>query len=165
MVSATFLGTYPRTYPQYLDTDPAPAGTTLVAEPLNTYQIAIADQWDIGPIPGDGLWGEAARGIIGFGITPGLAVIGGMTPGYPSMQETPIPVDPFTFTAVPGSAIIGALTAGFPGFVTESLMKSALAPAPAQETAPAGVARVVRGRRRKLRPVPVRRRGRKGVRA
>jgi hypothetical protein len=74
-------------YPQYLDTDPTPAGTTLVAEPLNTYQIAVADAWDIGVIPGDGLWGAAPRGVVGFTSTPGFAILGGLTPGFPGFSE------------------------------------------------------------------------------
>lgn len=163
MVSATFLGTSPRLYPQYLDTDPIPAGTTLVAEPQNTYQIAIADAWNISGIPGDGLWGEAPRGILTFGITPGFAVIGGMTPGVPSP-------DPFlsaspgarAFTATPGLAVTGAISPGFPGIpTTEPLMEAVLAPLAAPEPAPAPAVRVVRGRGRKLRPAPARRPGRR----
>lgn len=163
MVAATFLGTYPRMYPQYLDVDPIPAGTTLVAEPLNTYQLAIADQWDIGDIPGDGLWGEVARGVITFGSTPGLAIIGGMTPGEPSNEEAPTPPDTLTFGATPGLAVIGALSPGFPGLaVSMARLESALAPAPApvQEIPSTPVVRVVKGRRRKLRPAPARRPGR-----
>jgi len=91
--SATFLGTSPRLYPQYLDTDPIPAGTTLAAEPLNTYQIAIADAWDIGDIPGDGLWGAAPYGYIGFTSTPGFAVIGGLSPGFPGFMPDDEAVD------------------------------------------------------------------------
>lgn len=155
-VTAMFIGTYPRAYPQYLDVIPGFAGATLVAEPFNTYLIAIADAWDISGIPGDGLWAPAPFGASEFGITPGLAIIGAATPGYPSMQETPTPADLLTFTAIPGRAVIGAMTLGFPGF-GGTRMESVLKPAAAQEAAPALLPRVVRGRRRKLRPAPARR--------
>lgn len=155
-VTATFTGTSARIYTQYLDSDRLADGTTLVAEPFNTYQLTIADAWAISAIPGDGLWTAAPQGILGFGITPGLAVTGGATPGWPSMQETPIPVDLLTFTAVPGAAITGAMTLGFPGFTT-TRMDSVFKPAAVQEIPSAPAARVVKGRRRKLRPAPARR--------
>lgn len=86
-VSAMFFGTSPCVYTQYLDVDAAAAGATLVAEPFNTYQVAIADQWAISGIPGDGLWGAAPYGVLGFGIIPGLAVTGGATPGFPGFSQ------------------------------------------------------------------------------
>jgi hypothetical protein len=86
-VSAMFFGTSPRMYTQYLDVDAAAAGTALVAEPFNTYQIAIADAWDISGIPGDGLWGAAPYGFIGFTSTPGFAIIGGLCPGFPGFSQ------------------------------------------------------------------------------
>ena len=81
-VEAQFLGTSTRTYTQYLDT--GGPGTTLVAEPLSTYQISIADQWQgLSGVPADGLWGPVNRPVLTFTITPGFAVIGGMSPGQP----------------------------------------------------------------------------------
>ena len=91
--SAIFLGTSPRIYTQYLDVDPFPAGTTLVAEPLNTYQILVADGWNVAGIPGDGLWGAAPRGLVGFTSTPGSAIIGGLAPGFPGFGYTDGAVD------------------------------------------------------------------------
>jgi hypothetical protein len=88
-----FLGTSPRIYTQYLDVDPIPAGTTLVAEPLNTYQILVADGWNVGGVPGDGLWGAAPRGLLSFTSTPGFATIGGLTPGFPGFPATGDAVD------------------------------------------------------------------------
>ena len=84
--SAMFLGTSPRIYTQYLDVDAAAAGTALVAEPYNTYQIAIADAWNISGVPGDGLWGAVPYGLVGFTSTPGFAIIGGLTPGFPGFS-------------------------------------------------------------------------------
>ena len=89
MPAATFLGTASLAYTQYLDTDPEAGGTTLVAEPQNTYQITVADQWNITVPPGDGLWGPVPRGVLSFTITPGLAVIGGMSPGQPGITAEP----------------------------------------------------------------------------
>ena len=130
-VTATFLGTSSRTYTQYLDTDPEAAGTTLVAEPLNTYQLVIADQWQgLSGIPADGLWDPlpVPRGILSFSMTPGFAVIGGMSIGFPG------------FTGAP------------------DLMEDVLEE-PARETrALVPSVRVVRGRPRRLRPAPARRR-------
>jgi hypothetical protein len=125
--SATFLGTSPRFYPQYLGIDPLPAGTTLAAEPLNTYQIVIADAWDIGGIPGDGLWGAAPRGLVGFTSTPGFAVIGGLAPGFPGFSQN------------------------------EDAMETVSGPLVATATVHPPAVRVVRGRGRKLRPAPRRR--------
>lgn len=128
-VSATFLGTSPRTYTQYLDTDPAGAGTTLVAEPLNTYQIAIADNWQgLSGVPADGLWGAVPRGVLSFTITPGFAVPGGMTTGFPGFASAP------------------------------EAMEDVFAPEAAVVVPAMPLTRVVRGHGRRLRPAPARRR-------
>ena len=111
MPAATFLGTASLTYPQYLDTDPEADGTTLVTEPQNTYQITVADQWNITVPPGDGLWGPVPRGVLSFTITPGSAVIGGMSPGQPGFTPAPeameaVLAEPAARAAVPAARMV-----------------------------------------------------------
>ena len=111
MPAATFLGTASLAYPQYLDTDPEAGGTTLVAEPLNTYQITVADQWNISVPPGDGLWGPVPRGVLSFTITPGSAVIGGMSPGQPGFTPAPeameaVLAEPAVRVPVPAARVV-----------------------------------------------------------
>ncbi len=105
--TAQFLGTTPRSYPQYLD--PVPDGTTLVAQPLSTYQIAVADAWQLGVPPGDGLWGATASyPLTGFNATPGLAVTGLASPGYPGAGAEPEDSAPL------GAGLGGALDVTLP---------------------------------------------------
>lgn len=127
MPAATFLGTASLTYPQYLDTDPEAGGTTLVAEPQNTYQITVADQWNITVPPGDGLWGPVPRGVLSFTSTPGFAVIGGLSPGQPGITADPEAME--AVFAEPEARTVAPVTRMVRGRIRK------LRPAPARRTA------------------------------
>ena len=101
-VTAAFIGTSPREYPQFLDL--GNAGVTLVAQPQTVYTVETADQWDIvlqSP-PGDGLWALTQTKPSGFGAIPGLAYSGLTTPSWSGTGETDIIPPP-----VPGGEVLG----------------------------------------------------------
>lgn len=130
MTTATFTGTSPLTYTQYLAMDSG--GHTLAAVPGDTYDVAIADQWQgLAGLPDDGNWVQATRGLISFTSTPGFAIPGGATGGEPGL--------------VRGVAAVGPHEVAAPDVVT------------APERGP----RVITGKRRAPRAAPPRRRPRR----
>ena len=81
-VSATYYGQYVRGYLQYIDLSNY---HTLVAEPRNTYQIAVASGWggQLAAVPADGLWGGPGQFPAGFSGVPGFASPGAFILGSP----------------------------------------------------------------------------------
>ena len=81
-VSATYYGNYVRGYLQYIDLSNY---HTLVAEPRNTYQIAVASGWggQLAAVPDDGLWGGPGQFPAGFSGVPGFASPGAFILGSP----------------------------------------------------------------------------------
>ena len=156
-VAAVYRGTIARTYTQYLNV--GAAGITLVAEPGLTYDLTLADAWQLGLPPQDGWWGAVAQASPDFTIVPGLGVVGGMTPGFPGGILGPPPDrSALSFGATIGLAVIGGMNPGFPGFPGGDEAMGAALEDPFREHAAGPAVRVVRGRARKL-PPPPRRRG------
>jgi hypothetical protein len=80
-VTATFYGNSTRGYLQYTDLQ---NGDTLVAEPLNVYQVAVASgQAGLASLPADGLWGGPSQFPAQFSGVPGSASPGAFIPGSP----------------------------------------------------------------------------------
>ena len=80
----TYSGTTARTYTQYLDL--GNAGHTLYAQPYGAYIPVLAQPWtgQLGSVPGDGQWSIPQGPSSPF--TPGKALVGQATPGYPGQE-------------------------------------------------------------------------------
>lgn len=88
-VTATFYGGYIKVYLQYID---ASTGHTLVAEPGNTYDVALASGWGgrLAPVPADGSWGGGPPLFPAqFSAVPGFASPGAFFPASVGISPQP----------------------------------------------------------------------------